>query len=68
MAVNISPWARGSHPFLYGTVRRGPPTANGLSAPDQGASQGPIRPLGLIGGRSIPTFSPLISTYFNFKL
>jgi hypothetical protein len=42
-------------PFLYGTVRRGPPTANGLSAPDQGASQGPIRPLGLIGGRSIPT-------------
>jgi hypothetical protein len=53
--VNLVAWARGSHPLLYGTMRRGPPTANGLSAPDQGASQGPIRPLGLIGGRSIPT-------------
>jgi len=31
---------------------RGRPAIDGLGAPDQGAGQGPIRPLGLIGGRS----------------
>jgi len=32
---------------------KGPPAKDGLGAPNQDASQGPIRSLGQIGGRSI---------------
>ena len=39
-------------PLIYSAVRRGPTNHIGLGAPDQGARQGPIRPLGHIGGRS----------------
>ena len=39
-------------PLIYSAVRRGPTNHIGLGAPDQGASQGPTRPLGHIGGRS----------------
>jgi hypothetical protein len=40
----------------------GPQTIVRLSAPDQGASQGPFEPLDSIGVETNLTFSPLIST------
>ena len=39
-------------PIFIAQCDRGPPAIDGLDAPDQGVGQGPIRPLGLIGGRS----------------
>ena len=39
-------------PVFIAQCDRGPPAIDGLGAPDQGTGQGPIRPLGLIGGRS----------------
>ena len=47
---------------LYRQCNRGPPTRVWLGAPDQGASQGSVRAVGLIRVEINPTFSPLIST------
>ena len=45
-------------PVFIAQCDRGPPAIDGLGAPDQGAGQGPIRPLGLIGGRSFQHSPP----------
>jgi hypothetical protein len=42
----------GLHPFYMAQCDGGPP-AIGLGAPDQGAGQAPLEPLGSSGGRSI---------------
>jgi hypothetical protein len=52
--VNLVSRACRRHLSIY-AVRRGPTNHIRLSAPDQGVRQSPIRSLGLIGGRSIPT-------------
>jgi hypothetical protein len=49
---------------IYSTVFRGPTNHVGLGAPDQDARARPKRPLGLTGGRSNLTLSPLISHHF----
>jgi len=45
-------------PVFIAQCDRGLPAIDGLGAPDQGAGQGPIRPLGLIGGRSFQHSPP----------
>ena len=48
---------------------RGPPTMVWLGAPDQGASQGPVRPVGLERERDQPNILPLdLNFTFNFIL
>jgi hypothetical protein len=58
LTVNLVLRAGGPHPVFIAQCDRGPPAIDGLGAPDQGAGQGPIRPLGLIGGRSFQHSPP----------
>ena len=45
----------------------GPPTMDRLGAPDQGASQGPVRPVGFERERDQPNILPL-DLNFTFNL
>ena len=56
-------------PLLYSAGHRGPPTMVWLGAPDQGASQGPVRPVGFERERDQPNILPLdLNFTFNFIL
>ena len=58
LSVNLVLRAGGPHLVFIAQCDRGPLAIDGLGAPDQGAGQGPIRPLGLIGGRSFQHSPP----------
>ena len=68
-AINLVKRASAPHLFLYSTGHRGPPTMVWLGAPDQGASQGPVRPVGFEREKDQPNILPLdLNFTFNFIL
>ena len=66
-AINLVSRAPAPTSVYIARGHRGPPTMVWLGAPDQGASQAPVRPVGLERERDQPNILPL-DLNFTFNL